>query len=373
MRKLWIWIALIAIFAALWIPGTNLLMAGRLLLSIKKVADGASGNDLRVIEGKSRQKHGAQELEALTYRPADSPPKSGIILVPGISELGCYHPRLQALSRFVASQGFLVVTPDIRDFRRFEISPSSMDQIAFWFEQAHMMEGGQRLRRLGVGGISFSGTLALITAARPAIRENVAFVLAIGPYQNPLRCARQWFAADPSAEKVDAYPTRFYAKWIIMLAALNLLPSQPERDFLHGVLVKLLLQQQVPPEPAGLSPEAQRWYRLAVMPADRADPDLAGAIEQYLLPTLYTQISPDDATTAVRCPVFLVHGAFDDLIPPEESRQLRSMIAWAPSYLVISPFITHTHPLDKPLSTAQRANAVLDLLGFFYNFARCAR
>jgi hypothetical protein len=38
----------------------------------------------------------------------------------------------------------------------------------------------------------------------------------------------------------------------------------------------------------------------------------------------------------------------------------------AKSYLLISPFLTHTHPWQKPLGWWTKAGAFLDLLGFFY-------
>jgi fermentation-respiration switch protein FrsA (DUF1100 family) len=87
---------------------------------------------------------------------------------------------------------------------------------------------------------------------------------------------------------------------------------------------------------------------------------------------LYTQVTPDRAATDVRCPVFLVHGAQDDLIPPEESRRLHQRIG-ARSCLLVSPFLTHTHPNDKPISRAETSEAILDMLIFFYRFARVAR
>jgi pimeloyl-ACP methyl ester carboxylesterase len=275
-----------------------------------------------------------------------------------------------SVSRALADRGFLVITPDIRMFREFRIGPQALDEIVFWFDQVKTLTGGDKIRRLGIGGISFSGTLALIAAARPEVRDRVAYVLAIGPYDDPLRCTRGWFGSGPVTVGEGYYPTRFYAKWIIMLAAIDLVPGADERLYLHSVLIALLLQKQVPERPAGLSEAATRWYRLALMREDQSDAELTRKIEDHLNPSLYRPITPDRAATEVRCPVFLVHGAYDDLIPPEESLRLRSRLTHSKCYLLVSPFLTHTHPLDKPLSWREKSAGIVDIFFFFFSLSR---
>lgn len=372
-KKMRRWIAVLVLMLAgiaAYVPARHACLAFRLMLALRNLAAGSTAEDLPVVQEAVLRKCGSRNLEALVYRPARLPAERAIVLVAGISELGCYHPRLMALSRSLSNQGFLVLTPDIRMFRRFEIAPEAMDEMAFWFAQVGSLPGGDRIRQIGLGGISFSGTLALITAARPELRGRVAYVLAIGAYDDPLRCSRGWFAAGPVTVGAGYYPTRFYAKWIIMRAALDLLPSLQEQQFLGTGLEHLLLQKQVPPAPASFSPEAARWYRLATMREDEVDPELARKIEDHLAPKLYGPITPDRAAAEILCPVFLVHGAHDDLIPPEESIALRARLKHTRTYLLISPFLTHTHPLEKPLRWDEKLRGAVDLFTLFYNFAR---
>jgi len=361
----------LALAALLHGPAADAWLAGRLLLAVRSVASGATGEDLESVGEKVALSDGSTRLEALVYRPPRRPPTRAVVLVPGISELGCYHPRLMALSRYLASAGFLVITPDVRMFREFRLSPQPMDQIEFWFR--HAPELGPQIRKTGLAGISFSATLAAITAARAEIREQVAFVFGIGAYDDPLRCSRAWFAAGPVTVSNGYYPTRFYAKWIIMLAALDLLPDQRERQFLDRLLVNLLLQKQVPEAAPWLSAAALRWYRLALMREDQADPELARQIEAYLISQVYAGITPAQVAAGVKCPVFLVHGAYDDLIPADESRRLSERFVNARTLVLISPFLTHTHPMQKEPGRLEMAEAVLETAGFFYNFARAAR
>ncbi len=153
-----------------------------------------------------------------------------------------------------------------------------------------------------------------------------------------------------------------------MLAALDIVRNESERAFLHALLVDLLLQRNLPPAPPQLTPEAERFYRLATMREDQEDPELARSIEAYLKPLLYDQITPHLAATEVRCPVFLVHGSEDDLIPPSESRRLCERVK-SRCFLLISPFLTHTHPNEKSMTMREKIGAVFDMFRFFYSFA----
>ena len=372
-RKWTIAILLLACAVASYNPLATLALATRMALALRSLAAGATGENLPVQVIKVQRPMGKRTLEALVYRPNGSLPKRAIVFMVGISELGCYHPRLMALCRYLADKGFLVVTPDITPFRRFEISAEPIDQLVDWFQQVRTLEGGQQVEHIGLAGISFSATLSLIAAARPEIRDKVAFLIGIGPYYDLHHCFREWFASGPVTVGEGYYPTRFYAKWIIMNAALEMLPVAQDRQFLHGVFLDLLLEKKVAPADHALTPEGQRWYRLAVMREDQSDEELSQKIDSHLTPILFRQLDPAQAAADVRCPVFLLHGAYDDLIPPEESRNIQQHIARARCYLLISPFLTHTHPLEKPFTWRQKAAALADSFAFFYRLAQILR
>ena len=349
----------------------NLIFSIRLASSMQKIASGATGRDLPVIETKVHRHMGARGVDALIYRPAKSQATSAIIIAAGISELGCYHPRLVAFSRFLADRGLLVITPDIQEFREFRISAEPIGQMLFWCNNTKSLEGGEEIKKIGLAGISFSATLAFMAAARPEAHDKVAFVAGIGPYYSLIRCTREWFAAGSPAAANSYYPTRFYAKWIVMLSALDMLEAPADRLFLQSVLEDLLLQKRVPPAGSDLTRQGLRWYRLATMPEGKEDMELSQKIEEYLVARIYPQLDPKEALDALRSPIFLIHGAYDDLIPPRESIEIHRRINH--SYLLLTPFLTHTHPTDTALSLKQKARALLDTLIFCFQFARAIR
>jgi pimeloyl-ACP methyl ester carboxylesterase len=352
----------------LWTPIKHLSWSVRLAFSIQKLASGVQEKKLAVMETKVRRQDGIHSYEALCYRPSRTPAIAAVILAPGLSEQGCYHPRMIALSRALADKGLFVITPDIKEFRELRIAIEPIDQLVFWHRQVTALEGGENVRKIGLAGISFSGTLALIAATRPEIRNNVAFVLGIGPYLNLIRCTREWFAAGNVNEGNGNYPTRLYAKWLIMRAALDMIASADDRQFLDQVLKDLLLSQKVPPARPNLTSEGLRWYNLAVMRPGQTDTDLSFWIERHLTSTIYPKLDPQRMLSNLRSPLFLIHGAYDDLIPPRESIEFHEH--YSPSQLLISPFLTHTHPTDKALTFRQKLMAGWDTLKFCYQLAR---
>jgi pimeloyl-ACP methyl ester carboxylesterase len=156
-----------------------------------------------------------------------------------------------------------------------------------------------------------------------------------------------------------------------MLAALDMIAPESDRLSLQTVLQNLLLQKKVPPARGDLSPEGARWYRLATMHEDQSDANLAKRIEDGLAPALFMRLDPMQQLKHIRCPVFLIHGEYDDLIPPQESQELQRNIPG--SRLLMLPFLTHTHPVDKPLSGRRQMESVLAALRFGYQFSQATQ
>jgi pimeloyl-ACP methyl ester carboxylesterase len=367
---------LLALVLVLWNPGRRVIWAARLGLALNRLSQGDDGKNLAVLSAKvSRRDDGrtgqagqtGRTYEALYYRPSGTAAKTAIIIAAGLSEKGCYHPQLVALARTLAAHGLLVVTPDIREFREFQISTEPISQMAFWHRQISTLEGGGDIRKIGIAGVSYSGTLAIIAASRPEIRNATSFVLAIGPYYDIPRCAREWFAAGSPAEWKGYYPTRYYARWLMMRSALDMLPTPAERRFVDETIAALLLSHRAPAVPPDLPPAAKRWHGLASVRPGHTDEGLASDIERYLATHLYGQLDPEKSLAGLRCPLFLIHGEYDDLIPPRESVELHRRVEG--SHLFISPLLTHTQPVKDPLTSHQKLRAIRDVVVFGYRLA----
>jgi pimeloyl-ACP methyl ester carboxylesterase len=364
----WIIIGILAAGILLWSPISRLFVSVRLARSLHSLALGANGEGLPVKTAEIQARNGDRVYSAIVYYPLKSVPTHAVILIAGLSELGCHHPRLIAFSRHLADSGLMVITPDIQEYRDLQLTTAPITQILFWHKRVSSLEGGANVQTIGIAGISFSGTIALMAAADPEINRKTAFVVALGPYSDLTRCARDWFAGPPDAPANVTYGGKFYAKWIIMRAALDTVKSNKDRIFLHTVLDTLLLQNKMLPADPSLTVEGKRWYELATMPGDRSDSELSEQIESRLISTVYPSLNPEKALKEIACPVFIIHGASDDLIPAREGLDLHRKLQG--SYLLITPLIGHTETTDTPLRFKQKAKALWDIAIFGFHLSR---
>lgn len=147
----WVLAAVLPLTVAAYIPCANLVMAGRLLGVVRSLAAGASGQGQPVRERSVRAQMGTRSVEALLYVPASGMPTRAVIIVPGISESGCHHPSLIALSRFLAGAGFLVLTPDVVAFREFRITAQPIEEILLWYRKLRTLDEAGHVRKIGLG------------------------------------------------------------------------------------------------------------------------------------------------------------------------------------------------------------------------------
>lgn len=94
----------------------------------------------------------------------DSAARQTVLLVSGLHPAGIDEPRLTSLARRLAEAKVTVVTDDIPEPSRFEITPALTDRIeeaAVWLATT---SGLAPDGRIGLMGISFSGGLAVVAA-----------------------------------------------------------------------------------------------------------------------------------------------------------------------------------------------------------------
>ena len=130
-------------------------------------------------------------LRARVYTPNNASPGSrATLLTSGLHVSGIDEPRLTRLAHELAASGIVVVTPDIPDLSRFEISSAITDAIeraAIWLATESGLDGDQRI---GMMGISFSGGLSLVAAGRPSLKDHVNYVFSFGGHADLPRVLR---------------------------------------------------------------------------------------------------------------------------------------------------------------------------------------
>ena len=348
--------ALLLAAPAFW----DIFLTIRLLTNLNQAGDISTAKGLRTVELAESRSGSEETLQGRLYLP-DSIRGPGILFLPGLTRQGYDHPRFTAVARALARTGFPILTPDIRVLKELRLEESSLEETIFWLDW-WLHRSPQKGRRVGLLGVSVGGTLGLKAAAKRS--QQVSFVVSIGGYQDLERCRQRWFGGGDSTLRHGDYPVRYYGKWIWMLTVLEALQPASNREPLRSILYALIEKGRLEAGGPELSEEGQRWLRIATH-------DSVGELFGTALPPnpdRLHRLSANRELSRVQCPVFLVHGLQDELIPPSETLELRDLLVRAPTSVLLTPLISHTHPLWQELNDLRKGWALLRLSCFLHGF-----
>jgi len=288
------------------------------------------------------------------YAPRGVAHARGMVLVHGIHHLGIDEPRLMNFARAAASSGFSVLTPEIAALADYHVDGASISTIgesAAWLQQ-----------RLGTGpvtivGISFAGGLSLLADCDPRYAPHIRALVLMGAYDNLARVAR--FLATSRAEFPDGhaepYTAHDYGAAVFVYSHLEQFFAASDLAIAHDALRDWLWERSG--DSQGLLPRLSPAGRgtMEILIARRIDelrPKLLEAIQRD--DAQLFAISPQGKLGALRAPVFVLHGATDDIIPSTESLWLEKEIPRANLRdALITPAFSHVDPDRHALWTAQ--------------------
>jgi pimeloyl-ACP methyl ester carboxylesterase len=286
-------------------------------------------------------------VRARLYVPRGIAHPPGMVLVHGIHHLGIDEPRLMNFARAAASDGFSVLTPEIAalaDYRVDGASISTIGESSVWLQQ-----------RLGTGpvtivGVSFAGGLSLLAACDPRYAPHIRALVLMGAYDNLGRVVR--FLATSQAEfpggRMEPYAAHDYGAAVFVYSHLDQFFPASDLAVAHDSLRDWLWER--PSDAQALFPRLSPSSRatmeiLLARKIDRLRPKLLDAIQAD--DSQLSAISPEGKLAALHTPVFVLHGATDDIIPSTESLWLEKDIP--KPYLraaLITPAFSHVDP-DK--------------------------
>jgi dienelactone hydrolase len=320
-------------------------------------------------------------LRATLYTPKTHT-EGALLLAPGVNALGIDEPRLVSFARNLAASGFVVLTPELPDLSRYLVTARSTDMLedaALWFSGRTDLTRGHRI---GMAGISFAGGLSVVAAGRPSLAGRLAFVFSFGGHANFQRVVRYLCSGtEPPAPGVDnpprVPPPHDYGLAIVALdLADQLVPGDQVATlkagilrFLHASHLALFDQKKA----------EQEFAEARAMEATIAEPgrtflhlvnvrDVA-TLGSALLPSIANlgddpALSPD-RSPAPDTPVFLLHGAADNVVPALETLRLaRHLEARTAVHVLLTPLISHAE-VDKPASTGEVVSLVRFWAGMF--------
>ena len=332
-------------------------------------------------------RHG--DLRTRLFIPAHI--RRAVTLVAGVNMLGIEEPRLYGLAYELASVGVAVVTPDTPDLKRFDITPRTTDMIedsALWLSRQRRLT---RDGRIGMVGISFSGSLSIVAAGRPALRDRVDFVFSFGGHGDFPRELRFLYSGkepalptsggsgggQPAGREAYRRPHDYGVVIILLDLADRVVPAGQVGPLREAILTYLLaghyelidkrLAKVTFDDALRLAealPEPARTYMRQVNDRDVA------ALGQLVAPLLASlggdpALSPERSAPPV-CPIYLLHGTDDTVIPSIETLWLeRYLKGKVPVRALLSGLITHAE-LDRQ----QDVREVWKLVDFFAELLR---
>ena len=321
-------------------------------------------------------------LRARVYQPTRSHRRAAL-LVSGLHPSGIDEPRLVRLARALAASGLAIVTPDIPDLSRFEITaaiPDAIEEAGGWLASEPELSAG---KKVGLMGISFSGGLSIVAAARPSVANRVESVFALGGHDDLPRVLRYLCTGSepyPSHQLGGGAGQPFvraphdYGVAIILLGVAERVVPRAQVEPLRAAVRRFLLasaldtnvdKEQAAREFAALRQTAKRLPEpsatLLRYVNDRDVVHLGARLLPYVGsygsdPSLSVSKSPRPSV-----PIFLLHGTDDNVIPPIESEYLaEDLRGHSRVRLLLSGLISHAEA-DRPAHVGD----LLQLAGFW--------
>jgi len=320
-------------------------------------------------------------VPARVYRPSDGFRRT-IVLIPGVHRDGIDEARLVGLAQDLSATGFAVVTVASPDLQRFRITPAVTDVIEdaiHWAsERADLAPDG----RVGVLGVSFSGGLSIVAAGRERIRDRLAFLVSFGGHGDLARVMHYLTSGEVlgnleaarhsrvvyGAEHVQVHPPHDYGVAVVLLTlAGELVPPEqvgPLAAGIEGFLLASSLDMVDKPRALEEFTRMRAYAKTLPEPAatlmtyvnDRNVRDLGArllpVVDRLSNHPAMPALSPERAPHPPAAPVFLLHGADDNVIPSVETVLLGEYLQGkAPVLGLLSGLITHAEVNRAPTAT----------------------
>ncbi len=312
-----------------------------------------------------RSSHGT--FAARLYTPVGDSPHRGIVLAHGVHYLGIDEPRLTAFADNLARSGLVVLVPELAALADYEIQGSSVDEIV---ASADYLTHAPGVSPGGVGlmGFSFAGGLVLRAVSDPVLQGSVAFVVSVGGHDDLGRVIR-FLATDEivTPEGIVHTHAHDYGLVVFLYAYADRFVTADAVLTFRDALRLLLQEKHTESLRVGgyLTGDARTLYN-HIVAHDR--PALAPLVLRVLpsLRDLMANASPTGHLSGLRLPVFLLHGAKDDVIPPSESRFVAQELGPAGHvHLLVTPAIRHV-AIEGHLTLWQRLQVVHFMAGVLH-------
>lgn len=301
-------------------------------------------------------RHGVMTVRV--YEPAGRPAPT-VVVYPGVHGGGVEAPRLVQLCHRMSASGLTVVCAPLPDLRAFRLTGRSTDMIE---DATAWVAGRPEIAPDGVVtlvGVSFAGGLALVAAGRPALDGRLRAVVSIGGHGDLTRTLR-YLSTGVLPDGTVRKPHDYALAVVVLTMAERLVPpDQVEglergvRTFLQASLddsAEFATARRLMADLERLTPTLPEPSRALVEAAATRDVVRMGrAIAPFIDefgndPAMSPALAPPP-----HVPVFLLHGADDNVIPSSEAALTAADLAargGTPVRWLLTPLVSHARLLD---------------------------
>jgi dienelactone hydrolase len=351
-RRRWrhtILLAGVVLFAAFALSPPGRAYNGALLLVADIATDGGSplrwGGDLPSGEAVTIAWEQG-DFNADLYRPPAGGRTGGLILVAGYPA-NIDDPQLVKLAQATARLGITTLIPRLPGLSVGHLTPTDADVIVAAFEwlQARPEVAHDHI---GIGGFCIGSSLALLAAANPRIRADVALVNVFGGYYD----LRSYLRA--IATETDGAP-KVRASWHPADAAVRLFTQNIVGMIADPTDRQALINHVTSkPDPHASLSDLSALARAAHTLLTSTDPDqIDNALQALALPqqAAINRLSPSEVVDQIQAHIFVMHDRDDPYVPAREAALLRAALQPEQSTYTEFTFFAHVRP-DRSLQGA---------------------
>lgn len=310
--------------------------------------------------------------------PADlylgpTPPRAGLLLVPGVARGGKNEPRMILLAKRFARLGFAVLVPHLETLDHLNVRPYHCRLIVATF--AHLMANPSWSPdgRVGIGGLSFAMGTGVLAALDPLIADRVRFIFCIGGYFDLMAQCRfattgwhQPMGPDGRLGPWEQVRQDHYGRWVLGAGLATHI-----QDPASQAAFREMVERKLPNVEADIDDlEARLEDPAARLLLDFVHRNSREVYEERFasLPAPMRQdlhaldVAPRDLSP-LKARLILVHGLIDNLIPPVQSQRLHLAVPAGRSHLYLVGGLRHvTMVKPGPVGVWQMLRSVTDLL-----------
>ena len=243
----------------------------------------------------------------------------------------------------MAGCGIRVLTPELPDIKDYHVDSTSVKVIGEAVQWDAKETGGP----VGVMGLSFSGGLALIASARPALqaRLQVRLCRRLSGLHEPCRPVLRHQQGPPPNGTTELLPAHEYGPLVLEYEYLEDFVPKPDIARIRAVLRAHLYEDKPAEDAAALKlNDRQKFEALELM--DATSPHTRDLIAKANAKHAdeMAGLSPRGKLARMTTPVYLLHGEADNIIPSAETLWMASELpSESLQAMLVTPVISHVN------------------------------